>query len=165
MANIVLIGMPGCGKSTVGVLLAKALQMDFVDTDIVLQQQQGKKLQEIIDQVGNDAFLKMEEDCVRGLECDRTVVATGGSVVYGAEAMAHLKAIGTVVYLRLTCENITERLGDLHARGVTIKPGWTLRDLYNERCPLYEQYADIVQDCDGLRLRDVVAELQKKLKG
>ena len=164
MANIVLIGMPGCGKSTVGVLLAKALQMDFIDTDIVLQQQQGKKLQEIIDQVGNDAFLKMEEDCVRGLECDQTVVATGGSVVYGAEAMAHLKSIGTVVYLRLTCENITERLGDLHARGVTIKPGWTLRDLYNERCPLYEQYADIVQDCDGLRLRDVVAELQKKLK-
>ena len=79
--------------------------------------------------------------------------------------MAHLKSIGTVVYLRLTCENITERLGDLHARGVTIKPGWTLRDLYNERCPLYEQYADIVQDCDGLCLRDVVAELQKKLKG
>ena len=93
------------------------------------------------------------------------VIATGGSVVYGAEAMAHLRSIGTVVYLRLTCENITERLGDLHARGVTIKPGWTLRDLYNERCPLYEQYADIVQDCDGLRLRDVVAELQKKLKG
>ena len=165
MANIVLIGMPGCGKSTVGVLLAKALQMDFVDTDIVLQQQQGKKLQEIINQVGNDAFLKMEEDCVRGLACDQTVVATGGSVVYGAEAMAHLKSIGTVVYFRLTFENITERLGDLHARGVTIKPGWTLRDLYNERCPLYEQYADIVQDCDGLRLRDVVAELQKKLKG
>ena len=78
MANIVLIGMPGCGKSTVGVLLAKALQMDFVDTDIVLQQQQGKKLQEIINQVGNDAFLKMEEDCVRGLACDQTVVATGG---------------------------------------------------------------------------------------
>ena len=91
MANIVLIGMPGCGKSTVGVLLAKALQMDFVDTDIVLQQQQGKKLQEIIDQVGNDAFLKMEEDCVCGLECDQTVVATGGSVVYGKEAMRRLR--------------------------------------------------------------------------
>ena len=102
---------------------------------------------------------------IKDSDVQNSIIATGGSVVYGAEAMAHLKSIGTVVYLRLTCENITERLGDLHARGVTIKPGWTLRDLYNERCPLYEQYADIVQDCDGLRLRDVVAELQKKLKG
>ena len=155
MRNIVLIGMPGCGKSTVGVVLAKALGMDFVDSDLVIQSTMGATLAQLIEQHGDDGFRDIEN----------RVNATGGSVVYGAEAMAHLKCIGTVVYLRLTCENITERLGDLHARGVTIKPGWTLRDLYNERCPLYEQYADIVQDCDGLRLRDVVAELQKKLKG
>ena len=166
MKNIILIGMPGCGKSTVGVLLAKAMGFRFIDTDITIQERTGMLLQEIIDTKGLDWFCIEEERAIMSVAEDGgCVIATGGSVVYGAEAMAHLKSIGTVVYLRLTCENITERLGDLHARGVTIKPGWTLRDLYNERCPLYEQYADIVQDCDGLRLRDVVAELQKKLKG
>ena len=154
MRNIVLIGMPGCGKSTVGVVLAKALGMDFVDSDLVIQSTMHATLAQLIENRVNAS-----------IDVQNSIIATGGSVVYGAEAMAHLRSIGTVVYLRLTCENITERLGDLHARGVTIKPGWTLRDLYNERCPLYEQYADIVQDCDGLRLRDVVAELQKKLKG
>jgi len=165
MRNIVLIGMPGCGKSTVGVVLAKALGMDFVDSDLVIQSTMGATLAKLIEQHGDDGFRDIENRVNASIDVQNSIIATGGSVVYGAEAMAHLKSIGTVVYLRLTCENITERLGDLHARGVTIKPGWTLRDLYNERCPLYEQYADIVQDCDGLRLRDVVAELQKKLKG
>ena len=165
MRNIVLIGMPGCGKSTVGVVLAKALGMDFVDSDLVIQSTMGATLAQLIEQHGDDGFRDIENRVNASIDVQNSIIATGGSVVYGAEAMAHLKCIGTVVYLRLTCENITERLGDLHARGVTIKPGWTLRDLYNERCPLYEQYADIVRDCDGLRLRDVVAELQKKLKG
>ena len=151
MANIVLIGMPGCGKSTVGVLLAKALQMDFVDTDIVLQQQQGKKLQEIIDQVGNDAFLKMEEDCVCGLACDQTVVATGGSVVYGKEAMRRLHENGFVVYIRLPYEEIERRLSNLATRGVTLKKGQTLRDLYDERIPLYEAEADYIFEPGGRR--------------
>ena len=165
MRNIVLIGMPGCGKSTVGVVLAKSLGMDFVDSDLVIQSTMGATLAQLIEQHGDDGFRDIENRVNASIDVQNSIIATGGSVVYGAEAMAHLKSIGTVVYLRLTCENITERLGDLHARGVTIKPGWMLRDVYNERCPLYEQYADIVQDCDGLRLRDVVAELQKKLKG
>ena len=164
MANIVLIGMPGCGKSTVGVLLAKALQMDFVDTDIVLQQQQGKKLQEIINQVGNDAFLKMEEDCVRGLACDQTVVATGGSVVYGKEAMRRLHENGLVVYIRLPYEEIERRLSNLATRGVTLKKGQTLRNLYDERIPLYEKYAHVVIDAEHQWLRDTVKVIRQRLE-
>ena len=163
MANIVLIGMPGCGKSTVGVLLAKALQMDFVDTDIVLQQQQGKKLQEIIDQVGNDAFLKMEEDCVCGLECDQTIVATGGSVVYGKEAMRHLHENGLVVYIRLPYEEIERRLSNLATRGVTLKKGQTLRNLYDERIPLYEAEADYTFEPEESDVQETVLDLAQRL--
>lgn len=163
MANIVLIGMPGCGKSTVGVLLAKALQMDFVDTDIVLQQQQGKKLQEIIDQVGNDAFLKMEEDCVCGLECDQTVVATGGSVVYGKEAMRRLHENGLVVYIRLPYEEIERRLSNLATRGVTLKKGQTLRNLYDERIPLYEAEADYTFEPEAGDVQKTVLDLAQRL--
>ena len=162
---VVLIGMAGAGKSTVGMALAQTLGWAFMDSDYLMEALYADRLQSVTDALSKEAFLDLEAVVLGSIRVQRTVIATGGSVVYGAEAMAHLKSIGTVVYLRLTCENITERLGDLHARGVTIKPGWTLRDLYNERCPLYEQYADIVQDCDGLRLQDVVAELQKKLKG
>lgn len=163
MANIVLIGMPGCGKSTVGVLLAKALQMDFVDTDIVLQQQQGKKLQEIIDQVGNDAFLKMEEDCVRGLACDQTVVATSGSVVYGKEAMRRLHENGLVVYIRLPYEEIERRLSNLATRGVTLKKGQTLRNLYDERIPLYEAEADYTFEPEESDVQKTVLDLAQRL--
>ena len=163
MANIVLIGMPGCGKSTVGVLLAKALQMDFVDTDIVLQQQQGKKLQEIIDQVGNDAFLKLEEDCVCGLECDQTVVATGGSVVYGKEAMRCLHENGFVVYIRLPYEEIERRLSNLATRGVTLKKGQTLRNLYDERIPLYEAEADYIFEPEEGDVQKTVLDLAQRL--
>lgn len=163
MANIVLIGMPGCGKSTVGVLLAKALQMDFVDTDIVLQQQQGKKLQEIIDQVGNDAFLKMEEDCVHGLECDQAVVATGGSVVYGKEAMRRLHENGLVVYIRLPYEEIERRLSNLATRGVTLKKGQTLRNLYDERIPLYEAEADYTFEPEESDVQETVLDLAQRL--
>ena len=163
MANIVLIGMPGCGKSTVGVLLAKALQMDFVDTDIVLQQQQGKKLQEIINQGGNDAFLKMEEDCVRGLACDQTVVATGGSVVYGKEAMRRLHENGLVVYIRLPYEEIERRLSNLATRGVTLKKGQTLRNLYDERIPLYEAEADYTFEPEEGDVQETVLDLAQRL--
>ncbi len=163
MANIVLIGMPGCGKSTVGVLLAKALQMDFVDTDIVLQQQQGKKLQEILDQIGNDAFLKLEEDCVRGLDYDHTVIATGGSVVYGKSAMRHLHENGLVVYIQLPYDEIERRLSNLATRGVTLKKGQTLRNLYDERIPLYEAEADYVFEAEKGDVQKTVVDLAQQL--
>ena len=164
MQNLILIGMPGCGKSTVGVVLAKALGMDFIDSDLVIQKTTGKRLSQIIDESGDEGFREVESRVNAQLEADNSIIATGGSVVYGEEAMRHLKAIGTVIYLKLSYASIEDRLGDLHARGVTIQPGWTLRDLYNERCPLYERWADVTIDCEELRLREVVAELRARLE-
>ncbi len=154
--NIILIGMPGCGKSTVGVVLAKAANMDFIDSDLVIQKQTGKRLSQIIEESGDDAFREIENRINAALEAENSVIATGGSAIYGEDAMRHFKAIGTVVYLRLSYEAVADRLGDLHARGVTMTPGWTLRNLYDERVPLYEQWADLAIDCEQLRLREVV---------
>lgn len=159
MANIVLIGMPGCGKSTVGVLLAKALGMRFLDTDVVFQAQQGKKLQEMINEIGIDAFLQMEESCVCGIECDHTVIATGGSVVYGKKAMRHLHNNGLIVYIRLPYQEIEKRLSNLATRGVTLRAGQTLRDLYDERIPLYEAEADVVFDASHEEIEQTTREL------
>ena len=156
MQNLILIGMPGCGKSTVGVVLAKALGMDFIDSDLVIQKQTGKRLSQIIDESGDAGFREIENRINAQLEVTDSVIATGGSVIYGTDAMRHLKAIGTIVYLKLSYEAIEDRLGDLHARGVTIQPGWTLRDLYDERVPMYEKWADITVDCEKMRLREVV---------
>lgn len=164
MANIALIGMPGCGKSTVGVLLAKALGMTFVDTDIVLQEQQGRKLQEMIDEIGVDAFLDMEEACVAALSPENSVVATGGSVVYGKRAMRRLHKLGTVVYIRLPFDEIQRRLQNLATRGVTLRKGQTLLDLYNERIPLYEKEADVVFDAENLSLDHSAQLLAKRLR-
>ena len=161
--NIILIGMPGCGKSTVGVVLAKAANLDFIDSDLVIQKQMGAKLSQLLDEHGDEGFRAIENRINAELIAEDSVIATGGSVVYGEEAMRHLKDIGTVVYLKLSYEAIEDRLGDLHARGVTIQPGWTLRDLYNERVPLYEKWADIVVDCEALRLRDVVATIMAQV--
>lgn len=161
--NIILIGMPGCGKSTVGVVLAKALGMDFVDTDLIIQRSRNMRLHQIIEQLGDEGFRVLENEVLSSIDTDNHVIATGGSAVYGTEAMEHLRAIGTVVYIRLEYEQIEERLGDLHARGVSMKPGQTLRDLYDERTPLYEKWADVTIPCDGLRLREVVAEIRAKL--
>ena len=161
--NIILIGMPGCGKSTVGVVLAKAANMDFIDSDLVIQRKMGAKLSALIDAHGDEGFRAIENRINAELEAEHSVIATGGSVIYGEDAMRHLKEIGTVVYLKLSCEAIADRLGDLHARGVTIKPGWTLRDLYNERCPMYEKWADVVVDCEQLRLREVVEYILGKV--
>lgn len=159
MRSIVLIGMPGCGKSTVGVALARALGMTFVDSDLVIQRTENATLAQLLDRHGDEGFRLIEEKVNASLEAENSVIATGGSVVYGPRAMAHLREIGTVVYLQLSYPAIEARLGDLHARGVTIKPGQTLRDLYNERCPLYERYAHVVLPCDELRLRDVIVRL------
>ena len=163
MKNIILIGMPGCGKSTVGVVLAKALGMDFIDSDLVIQKEMGAKLSQLIDQHGDAGFREIENRINAAMEAENSIIATGGSVVYGEDAMHHLKDIGTVVYLKLSYEAIEDRLGDLHARGVTIQPGWTLRDLYNERVPLYEQWADVTVDCEHLRLREVVAYISRHI--
>ena len=154
--NIILIGMPGCGKSTVGVVLAKAANLDFLDSDLVIQKQMGAKLSELLDAHGDEGFRAIENRINAELAADNSVIATGGSVIYGEDAMHHLKDIGTVVYLKLSYEAIEDRLGDLHARGVTIQPGWTLRDLYNERVPLYEKWADLTVDCEDMKLREVV---------
>ena len=163
--NIILIGMPGCGKSTVGVVLAKNLAMDFIDSDLLIQRQMGMRLAAIIEQYGDEGFREIENRVNSGIQAENSIIATGGSVVYGEEAMAHLKSVGTVVYLKLSYEQIEDRLGNLHSRGVTIKPGQTLRDLYDERCPLYERWADIVVPCEGKRLREVVLYLTGKLTG
>lgn len=157
MENVVLIGMPGCGKSTVGVLLAKALGMSFVDTDVVLQAREERKLQDIIDDIGIDAFLSKEQDTILGLTCNKTVIATGGSVVYGEKAMMHLHEHGTVVYIRLPYAEIKKRLGNLATRGVTLRPGQTLHDLYCERIPLYEAQADVIYDAANADIETTVA--------
>ena len=157
--NVVLIGMPGAGKSTVGVVLAKKLGYRFVDSDLVIQEQTKKLLHELITEHGVDGFLRIEEKINAELDCENAVIATGGSVIYGEAAMEHLREIGCVVYLKLSYEEIEERLGDLTARGVALKTGQTLRDLYNERCPLYEKYAHVVQECDAKLVRQIVEEL------
>lgn len=163
MQNLILIGMPGCGKSTVGVVLAKVLGMSFIDSDLVIQQHEGKRLSQILDEIGDDGFRALENSINASLQAENSVIATGGSVVYGEDAMAHLRSIGTVIYLQLTYERVEDRLGDLHARGVTIKPGWTLRDLYNERTPLYERYAHLTIPCDGLRIREIIALIREQM--
>ena len=160
--NIVLIGMPGAGKSTVGVVLAIRLGYRFLDSDLVIQEQTKKLLHELITEHGVDGFLRIEEEINASLNCENAVIATGGSVIYGEKAMEHLREIGCVVYLKLSYEEIEERLGDLTARGVALKDGQTLRDLYNERCPLYEKYAHVVQECDGKLVRQIVEELAAK---
>lgn len=159
--NIVLIGMPGAGKSTVGVVLAKSMGLKFVDSDLVIQDTYGKLLHELIEENGVQGFWKIENDVNASLTMEKSVIATGGSVIYGAEAMEHLGTIGTVVYLELPYEDVAERLGDLNARGVTLQPGQTLKDLYEERTPLYEKYAHITVKCHGKMLREVVAEVAK----
>lgn len=159
--NVVLIGMPGAGKSTVGVVLAKKLGYRFIDSDLVIQEQYGKLLHELIEEKGVEGFWKIENDVNVAIAAHKSVIATGGSAVYGAEAMKHLREISTVVYLKLPFEEVEERLGDLNARGVTLQPGQTLRDLYAERTPLYEQYAHIVVDCDGKLLRHIAAEVMQ----
>lgn len=141
--NLILIGMPGCGKSTLGVLLAKALSRNFVDTDLVIQSTECRRLQEIIEDIGMDAFRQMEERYVLSLECAGCVIATGGSVVYSDPAMDHLKSMGTVLFIDLPLETIRARVADLDSRGVVRAPGQTLDALYAERLPLYRRHADI----------------------
>ena len=161
--NIVLIGMPGVGKSTVGVVLAKNMGYSFVDSDLLIQEQEGKLLHEIIGERGLDGFNEVENRVNAGINASRSVIATGGSVVYGREAMEHLKQIGTVVYLELPCADLAERLGDLNERGVSIREGQTLADLMEERTPLYEKYADVTINCENRQIREIVKMIREAL--
>lgn len=164
MDNIILVGMPSCGKSTLGRMLSKELGYDFIDTDEVIIRQNGCPLRDILDARGVDGFVSVEEAAVCSVEADKTVIATGGSVVYSEKAMEHLKAMGKIVYLCLTFDEMERRLGDLHARGVAIAPGATLLDLYNERVPLYEKYADItVRIRNGNSVRQSLQNVLQKL--
>ena len=149
-SNITLIGMPASGKSTVGVLLAKRLGFSFLDVDLMIQEKTGKLLKEIIAQEGMEGFLRVEERINQTIQAVHTVIAPGGSVIYGPKAMKHLKDISQIVYLKLSYEEVVRRLGDLTDRGVAVREGMTLRDLYQERGPLYESYADLTI-CEGDR--------------
>ena len=148
MDNVVLIGMPGCGKSTIGVLLAKLVGFSFVDTDLLIQQHENKKLYKIIEEDGIDYFKEIENKINAKLEVTKTVIATGGSVVYGKQAMEHLKKIGKVIYLKVDYDELLKRIDNFSTRGIVIENGKTFRDLYNERTILYEQYADIIIECN-----------------
>ena len=163
MKNIILIGMPACGKSSVGVILAKTAAMSFVDTDLLLQEKEGRKLQYIIDNQGMDEFLNIEERILSSVNAENAVISTGGSAVYSERAMAHLKSVGTVVYLKLSLSEIDRRLKNIKTRGIAMGPGETLADLYDYRVPLYERYADITIDAEGLTIEETIAEILKRV--
>ena len=163
-SSVSLIGMPGVGKSTLGVLLAKELAAEFIDTDLILQSEQGMRLEQIISREGTAGFRRIEEACVCNLVSRCAVIATGGSVPYSPAAMAHLKEIGPVVWLYLDYGNLVERLGDLNARGVVFEKGQSLLDLYQDREPLYRQYADATVDCNGKTPAEAVNIILEQLR-
>ena len=162
-SNIVLIGMPGCGKSTIGVLLAKRLGRYFLDTDVLIQVNHEKSLHELIAEHGMEAFCRIEQDYATCIDIKNAVIATGGSVVYYESSMRSLKNNGVIVYLQLPLEKLQERLGDLDARGVVIDPGQTLEGLYKKRIPLYEEWADITVNLSDLAHEASVEAIVEKL--
>ena len=163
MDNIILIGMPGSGKSTVGVLLAKALGFDFVDTDLTLQQREGALLQNIINERGTDVFLDLEQNTICSVQCKNSIISPGGSCVCREQSMAHLKALGRIVYLRLPLKELETRLNNISTRGIAMEPGQTMKDLYDYRTPLYEQWADVAVDCGGQSLEETVSAVLRNL--
>lgn len=154
--NITLIGMPGAGKSTIGVILAKSLLCDFTDTDLIIQKKTGKSLCQLLDEKGTDGFLQLENDIIFEESFHSSVIATGGSAVYGEEAMAKLKAESTVIFLNVAVSELKKRLSNIKTRGVAMKKGTTIEGLYNERLPYYSKYADITIDCTGLTAEECV---------
>ena len=159
MQNIILVGMPSCGKSTVGVVLAKTVNKGFVDTDLLIQQWEKKTLQEIINSRGNDYFHQVEETVLLEFDGEDFVVATGGSAIYFDRAMEKFKKQGVIVYLQVSLETVLERLSNIKTRGVTLEKGQTLADLYRQRVPLYEKHADVTICCDGCTVEDVVEKI------
>ncbi len=162
--NIVLIGMPASGKSTVGVILAKILGMDFVDTDIVIQQREGRRLSEILEQCGIDGFLKKEEKALLSIDTNRTVIATGGSAVYSDAAMKHLAEGSSVVYLKVELDDLKKRLSNLRERGVVLRPDESIEEMYAKRSELYEKYAEIRVTEDGSTIEDTVHAVLEEIR-
>ena len=162
--NIVLIGMPGVGKSTVGVILAKILGLKFTDSDLCIQEREGRLLKDIIAEEGVDRFIEIEGDVLSTLNVDSSVIATGGSAVYSTAAMETLKESGIIVYLKLSLDSLKDRLHDIKGRGVVLRDGQTLDDLYKERTPLYERFADITVTEDGLTPEETVAAIEAQLR-
>ena len=162
--NIILIGMPGAGKSTLGVLLARAMNYRFLDTDLLIQEREGRLLCEIIAQEGLARFIEIEGDINAGIEVERTVIAPGGSAIYSEKAMRHFSEIGTVVYLHVPVTELSKRLGDLKRRGVVLKDGQTLEALYEERRVYYERYAQVTVDVSKEDIGDVLDDMVRKLK-
>ena len=159
--NIILIGMPGSGKSTCGVLAAKALLKNFFDTDLLFQGLEEKRLQDIIDDDGIEYFLSAEERAILSLDINATVVATGGSVVYSDKSMEHLKKSGKVIYLHLSYDTMVDRIKNITTRGVVVKEGDSLEDMYNERLPMYQKWADVVINCDNNTVEQTVEKIVK----
>ena len=164
MNNIILIGMPGSGKTTLGTELSEKIGYGYIDSDSVIVAREGKRLSEIIEAVGREAFLDLEAKVNSELCADRCVIATGGSVIYRDYAMQKLKTLGKIVYIQLPYEVIAKRLGDLKKRGVALKDGYTLKDLYEERTPLYEKYADISVELDGKTVMQSVEAVGKAIQ-
>lgn len=164
-SNIILIGMPGAGKSTLGIVLAKIMNYNFIDADLVIQNQCDKTLQRLIDACGPEGFIQVENEILSGLEAENSIIATGGSAVYSDEAMKHLTEIGRVVYLQITLDELKNRLHDLQERGVVLKGGigMSLEELYDERLPLYEQYAEITVDVNGLNITEAARKVAEAL--
>lgn len=164
MSNIIFIGMPAAGKSTIGVVAAKRLGYEFIDTDLLIQKREKSLLKDIIDEKGIDGFLAIEDQINSEVEAENAVIAPGGSVIYCENAMRHYKEIGTVVYLQTSFQTISERIGDPKKRGVVLQNGQTLQDLYNERRGFFEKYADVIICEDGKTLEDTIDEVVERFK-
>ena len=155
--------MPGAGKSTMGVILAKVMGYRFLDADLLIQEQEKRLLREIIEQEGQEGFIEVENRVNASICTENTIIATGGSVIYGAEAMKHLRSIGTVIYIRLSYQTVSERLGNIRQRGVVLKEGQTLYSLYQERCPLYQKYAHLTIDAEGMDTEQLMETILEQL--
>ncbi len=162
--NIVFVGMPASGKSTVGVIVAKVMGMNFIDSDIVIQQRENAKLNELIEEHGIDDFLKREEQALLSINVDNTVIATGGSAIYSDAGMKHLSNNATIIYLKVSLDNLKDRLTDLKARGVVIRPGESIEQMYATRSVLYEKYADIIVEEKGTSIEDTVCLVMEQLR-
>ena len=162
--NLIFIGMPAVGKSTVGIVVAKRLGMQFIDTDLLIQEQEGKLLREIIAEAGEEGFLKIENRVNASVKAENSVISPGGSVIYCKEAMEHFKRTGIIVYLKVSYQTIKKRIHNPKKRGVVLREGQTFRDLYNERVPYFEKYADITVSEEGCRIEETIENVLKAVK-